>query len=273
MQPPENEYTNFKNISTMSTGLLWRALSLLTILCTVSHHVCCIANQPDPSGKEQGLTFSHIYKIDVPGSSSCTVEHLPSHETGLQQDTTTSGENDIVFKHNIRLQPPKCNCEESESFKNLLYRINGLEEEVNYLKTQCTQGCCGRGGATGVDTSCSDHGTYQHDTCSCLCNTGWEGPDCSVSSCPDECSDNGRCVDGKCVCYEGYTGADCSQMTCPANCNDKGQCVDGKCVCFPHFSGEDCSIPKCPNDCVGNGQCVDGQCVCVEGFYGEDCSL
>ncbi|MEQ2265426.1 hypothetical protein XENORESO_007008 [Xenotaenia resolanae] len=134
----------------MSTGLLWRALCLLTILCTVSHHVCCIANQPDPSGTEQGLTFSHIYKIDVPGSSSCTVEHLPSHETGLQQDTTTSGENDIVFKHNIRLQPPKCNCEESESFKNLLYRINGLEEEVNYLKTQCTQGCCGRGGATVI---------------------------------------------------------------------------------------------------------------------------
>ncbi|XP_027877181.1 tenascin-N isoform X4 [Xiphophorus couchianus] len=257
----------------MSTGLLWRALCLLIIFCTVSHHVCCIDNQPDSSGTEQGLTFSHIYKLDIPGSSSCTVERLPTHKTGLQQDTITNGENDIIFKHNIRLQTPKCNCEESESFKDLLYRINGLEEEVTYLKTQCTQGCCGRGSVAGVDTSCSGHGTYQQDTCSCLCNTGWEGPDCSVSSCPDECNDNGRCVDGKCVCYEGYTGEDCSQLTCPSDCNDKGECRDGKCVCFPHFTGEDCSTPTCPNDCRDNGQCVDGQCVCEEGFYGEDCSL
>ncbi|XP_015228720.1 PREDICTED: tenascin-N isoform X2 [Cyprinodon variegatus] len=256
----------------MSVGLIWRALCLLSILCTLSRNVHCTENQPDLSGTERGLTFSHVYKIDIPGSSSCTVERLPVQETGLQQDTTSNGENDIIFKHNIRLQTSKCNCEESESFKELLYRVNGLEEEVNYLKTQCTQGCCGRGGAAGVDTSCSDHGTYQHDTCSCLCNPGWEGPDCSVSSCPDECSDNGRCVDGRCVCYEGYTGEDCSQLTCPGDCNDKGQCVDGKCVCFPHFTGEDCSIPKCPNDCEGNGQCVDGQCVCDDGFYGEDCS-
>ncbi|XP_014855631.1 PREDICTED: tenascin-N isoform X2 [Poecilia mexicana] len=255
----------------MSAGLLWRALCLLIILCTVSHHVRCTDNQPDSSGTEQGLTFSHIYKLDIPGSSSCTVERLPTHKTALQQDTITNGENDIIFKHNIRLQTPKCNCEESESFKDLLYRINGLEEEVTYLKTQCTQGCCGRGGV--ADTSCSDHGTYQQDTCSCLCNPGWEGPDCSVSSCPDECNDNGRCVDGKCVCYEGYTGEDCSQLTCPGDCNDKGECRDGKCVCFPHFTGEDCSTPTCPNDCGGNGQCVDGQCVCEEGFYGEDCSL
>uniref|UniRef100_A0A3B3UL33 Tenascin N n=1 Tax=Poecilia latipinna TaxID=48699 RepID=A0A3B3UL33_9TELE len=258
----------------MSAGLLWRALCLLIILCTVSHHVRCTDNQPDSSGTEQGLTFSHIYKLDIPGSSSCTRQKLKSVIflfVALQQDTITNGENDITFKHNIRLQTPKCNCEESESFKDLLYRINGLEEEVTYLKTQCTQGCCGRGGV--ADTSCSGHGTYQQDTCSCLCNPGWEGPDCSVSSCPDECNDNGRCVDGKCVCYEGYTGEDCSQLTCPGDCNDKGECRDGKCVCFPHFTGEDCSTPTCPNDCGGNGQCVDGQCVCEEGFYGKDCSL
>uniref|UniRef100_A0A665UMM6 Tenascin N n=1 Tax=Echeneis naucrates TaxID=173247 RepID=A0A665UMM6_ECHNA len=253
----------------MTTRLLWRALCLLALLCTISH--CSSAdNHRDPSASEQGVTFSHVYKIDIPGSSSCKVEQLPSQDqAGLQTETTVNGENDIVFRHNIRLQSPKCDCEDSESFKSLLYRVNGLEEEVNYLKTQCTQGCCGR----GVDTSCSGHGTYQHDTCSCLCNPGWEGPDCSVSSCPDECNDNGRCVDGKCVCHQGYTGDDCSQLMCPDNCNDKGRCVDGKCVCFPHFTGEDCSIPKCPNDCIGNGQCVDGQCICDEGFYGEDCSL
>ncbi|XP_027141307.1 tenascin-N isoform X2 [Larimichthys crocea] len=256
----------------MTTRLLWRALCLLALL-TVSPFSSA-TNHPDPSAPEQGVTFSHVYKIDIPGSSGCKLESLPTQdETGLQRETATNGENDIIFRHNIRLQTPKCDCEESESFKSLLYRVNGLEEEVNYLKTQCTQGCCGGGGGTGVDTSCSGHGTYQHDTCSCLCNPGWEGPDCSVSSCPDECNDNGRCVDGKCVCHQGYTGDDCSQLMCPGDCNDKGHCVDGKCVCFPHFTGEDCSIQKCPNDCIGNGRCVDGQCVCDEGFYGEDCSL
>uniref|UniRef100_A0A3B4Z2U3 Tenascin N n=1 Tax=Stegastes partitus TaxID=144197 RepID=A0A3B4Z2U3_9TELE len=257
----------------MTTRLLWRALCLLALLCTVSHFSSA-TNHPDPSATEQGVTFSHVYKIDLPGSSSCKLESVPMQDnTGNEQKTTTNGENDIIFKHNIRLQTPKCDCDESESFKSLLYRVNGLEEEVNYLKTQCSQGCCGKGGAAGVDTSCSGHGTYQHDSCSCLCNPGWEGPDCSTSSCPDECNDNGRCVDGKCVCHQGYTGDDCSQLMCPDNCNDKGQCVDGRCVCFPHFTGEDCSVQKCPNDCIGNGQCVDGQCVCDEGFYGEDCSL
>nr|XP_046263480.1 tenascin-N isoform X2 [Scatophagus argus] len=258
-----------KTLKAMTNRLLWRALCLLALLCTMSPF--SFANNLDPSAPEQGVTFSHVYKIDIPGSSSCKLERLPTQdETGLQTETTTTGDNDIIFRHNIRLQTPKCDCEESESFKSLLYRVNGLEEEVNYLKTQCTQGCCGRG---GVDTGCSGHGTYQHDTCSCLCNPGWEGPDCSVSSCPDECNDNGRCVDGKCVCHQGYMGEDCSQLMCPDNCNDKGHCVDGKCVCFPHFTGEDCSVQKCPNDCIGNGRCVDGKCICDEGFYGEDCSL
>lgn len=124
----------------------------------------------------------------------------------------------------------------------------------------------------GLDASCSGHGVYQHESCSCVCNPGWEGPDCSVSSCPDECNDNGRCVDGRCVCHQGYTGDDCGQVACPGNCSDKGHCVDGRCVCFSHFTGDDCSTQKCPNDCVGHGRCVDGRCVCDEGLYGEDCS-
>uniref|UniRef100_A0AAV2JSW6 Fibronectin type-III domain-containing protein n=1 Tax=Knipowitschia caucasica TaxID=637954 RepID=A0AAV2JSW6_KNICA len=251
---------------------LWRARCWWVLLCALSG--CGFGDeQPEAPAPEQGVTFSHVYKIDIPAmGSSCKLEPLSTDDkTDLQTGTTTTGDNDIIFRHNIKLQTPKCDCEESESFKSLLYRVNGLEEEVNYLKTQCTQGCCGQ--ATGVDTSCGGHGTYQHDSCSCVCDPGWEGPDCSTSTCPDDCNDNGRCVDGKCVCLQGYTGHDCSEAACPDNCNDKGQCVDGKCVCFPHFSGEDCSVQRCPNDCIGNGKCVDGKCVCDEGFFGDDCSL
>ncbi|KAJ0058807.1 hypothetical protein NL108_000531, partial [Boleophthalmus pectinirostris] len=256
----------------MTTSLLWRVRCWLILLCTLSG--CGFGDEhPGAPAPEQGVTFSHVYKIDIPAAgSSCKLEPLSTDDkTELQSGTTTTGDNDIIFRHNIKLQTPKCDCEESESFKSLLYRVNGLEEEVNYLKTQCDKGCCGK--ATGVDTSCSGHGTYQHDSCSCQCDPGWEGPDCSVSTCPDDCNDNGRCVDGKCVCLQGYTGHDCSQAACPDNCNDKGHCVDGKCVCFPHFTGEDCSVQRCPNDCIGNGKCVDGKCVCDEGFFGDDCSL
>ncbi|TNN45354.1 Tenascin-N [Liparis tanakae] len=254
------------------TTRLWRALGPLVLLCTVSP-LSSATGHPDPSAAEQTVSFSNVYNIDIPGSSGCKLELLPTQdETGLPMETTTNRESGIVFRHNIKLQAPTCDCEESESFKSLLYRVNGLEEEVTYLKTQCTQGGCGGGAAAGVDTSCSGHGAYQPHACSCLCNPGWEGPDCSASSCPDECNDNGRCVDGTCVCHQGYAGPRCSRPTCPDNCNDKGRCVDGRCVCFPHFAGEDCGVQKCPGDCVGNGQCVDGQCVCEEGFHGEDCS-
>lgn len=261
----------------MTTRLHWsiRALWLLATVCTLPH--ASAETSPAAPASDKGLTFSHVYKIDMPQGPDCkhSVEALPSQDqaAGALEGSLAEGENDIVFRHNIRLQTPKCSCEDSESFKSLLYRVNGLEEEVGFLKTQCSQGCCGKGGASGVDTSCSGHGTYQHDTCSCQCNPGWEGPDCSVSSCPDECNDNGRCVDGKCVCHAGYTGHDCSQLLCPDNCNDKGHCVDGKCVCFSHFTGDDCSIQRCPNDCAENGRCVDGRCICDEGFFGDDCSL
>ncbi|KAK7163269.1 hypothetical protein R3I93_007340 [Phoxinus phoxinus] len=245
---------------------LKRGLFLLGALFTVSQLV--LSEEVLPAEKE--VTFSHVYRIDSGCKQSSQVGQLSQDQASEGQLVTVDGENDIVFKHNIRLQSAGCGCSDSEDFKALLYRVNGLEEEVTYLKGQCAQGCC-RGGS-GVDTSCSGHGTYQHDSCSCKCNSGWEGPDCSISSCPDECNDNGRCVDGRCVCHEGYTGHDCSQLTCPNDCKDKGHCVDGKCVCFSGFSGEDCSVATCPNDCIGNGRCVDGQCICDEGFFGIDCS-
>ncbi|CAL8280167.1 unnamed protein product [Lota lota] len=252
----------------MITRLLWKATCLLAILLTATTWLCSADNEPGSPATEKGVTFSHVYKIDMqPGSC----EQSQTQDAGFLSTSAVTGENDMVFRHHIRLQTPACDCGESETFKSLLYRVNGLEEEVNYLKTQCAQGCCNKGG--GVDTSCGGHGTYQPDACSCLCDPGWQGPDCSTSTCPDDCNDNGRCVDGRCVCHQGYTGHDCSQLGCPENCNDKGRCVDGRCVCFPHFSGEHCDVQRCPNDCIGNGHCEDGRCVCNQGFYGDDCSL
>ncbi|XP_051985247.1 tenascin-N-like [Xyrauchen texanus] len=244
-----------------------KSLFCFGILFTVSHLV--LSEEAVAADKE--VTFSHVYRIDSGCKQGSQSGLLSQDQASEGQIVAVDGENDIVFKHNIRLQSAGCGCADSEEFKTLLYRVNGLEEEVTYLKSQCAQGCCK--GGSGVDTSCSGHGTYQQDSCSCKCNPGWEGPECSISSCPDECNDNGRCVDGRCVCYEGYSGHDCSQLTCPGNCNDKGHCVNGKCVCFSGFSGEDCSVATCLNNCVDNGRCMDGQCICDEGFFGQDCSM
>ncbi|XP_034147426.1 tenascin-N isoform X2 [Esox lucius] len=259
----------------MANRLHWLTRTLC-LMCTVTTTM----TEDSAAPVEKGVTFSHVYKIDLAKSPDCklALQGLPTQQDQnsgpqeLQGVTTLEGDNDIVFRHQINLNTPKCDCEESESFQSLVYRLNGLEEEVEHLKSQCSQGCCGKGGGPGgVDTSCSGHGTYQHDTCRCQCNPGWEGPDCSISTCPDECNDQGRCVDGKCVCYSGYTGSDCGQQSCPGDCSDKGRCVDGKCVCFSHFTGEDCSEQKCNPECV-HGTCVNGMCVCDEGFFGDDCS-
>ncbi|XP_064848805.1 tenascin-N isoform X2 [Oncorhynchus masou masou] len=265
----------------MTTRLHWpsRALCLIGILCTVT---ATYVTEDSPAPAEKGVTFSHIYKIDLTKSPGCklalqTMPHQQDQGLGLQElegGPTLEGDKDIVFRHQINLKTSKCDCDESEHFKSLLYRVNALEEEVEHLKSQCSQGFCGGkgGGAGGVDTSCSGHGTYQHDTCSCQCNPGWEGPDCSISTCPDECNDHGRCVDGKCVCLAGYMGSDCSQLMCPGDCNDKGHCVDGKCVCLAGYMGSDCSQLMCPGDCNDKGHCVDGKCVCLAGYMGSDCS-
>ncbi|XP_066537531.1 tenascin-N isoform X2 [Hoplias malabaricus] len=244
----------------MLSSLVWLLLGVLSVSQVMK-----------AEESEKGVTFSHVYKIDSDCKQSSQAAVLAQDQAAEGQVMTLNGENDIVFKHNIRLVSGGCGCADSEDFKALLYRINGLEEEVTYLKSQCAQGCCK--GGSGVDMSCGGHGVYQQESCSCKCDLGWEGPDCSTSSCPDECNDNGYCVDGRCVCHAGYTGHDCSLLLCPDNCNDKGHCVDGKCVCFEGFSGDDCSVQKCPGDCSDNGRCVDGRCVCDEGFSGDDCSV
>ncbi|XP_041134142.1 tenascin-N-like isoform X2 [Polyodon spathula] len=254
--------------------LSFRPLLLLGALCVCSVLITADKPAPDQTGDHE-VTFRHIYKIEMPTSSDCKVEldSLPAKDEGTKLVATPvslNADNNMVFKHNIRLQTPKCDCGASEAFKSMLSRLNRLEEEVTYLKDQCSQDCCG--GGAGLASLCSGHGTFKRDTCGCDCHEGWEGEDCSIRSCLNECSDNGRCVDGKCVCYEGYTGVDCSEQLCLNDCSDKGRCVDGMCQCFSGFTGEDCSQRTCLNDCSSNGECDDGVCICEEGFFGDDCS-
>uniref|UniRef100_A0A8C9AK54 Tenascin-N n=1 Tax=Prolemur simus TaxID=1328070 RepID=A0A8C9AK54_PROSS len=226
------------------------------------------------SNKEQQVTVSHTYKIDVPKSALVQVEADPQ---SLSDDGASSlalgeagEEQNIIFRHNIHLQAPQ-DCELAGSVQNLLARVKKLEEEMAEMKDQCSaQRCCH--GAADLSRHCSGHGTFSLDTCSCHCEQGWEGAACEQPACPGACSGHGRCVDGRCLCHEPYVGADCGYPACPENCSGHGVCVRGVCQCHEDFTSEDCSERRCPGDCSGHGFCDTGECYCEEGFTGLDCA-
>ncbi|MGH0176036.1 UNVERIFIED_CONTAM: hypothetical protein FKN15_002515 [Acipenser sinensis] len=124
-------------------------------------------------------------------------------------------------------------------------------------------------GELSCPNNCNDRGRCVDGQC--VCDDGFMGEDCGALSCPNNCNDRGRCVDGQCVCDDGFMGEDCGELSCPNNCNDRGRCVNGQCVCDDGFMGEDCGELSCLSNCNDRGRCVNGQCVCDDGFMGEDC--
>ncbi|XP_075040808.1 tenascin isoform X2 [Mixophyes fleayi] len=235
------------------------------------------------------VVFNHVYNIKVPMGSLCSVDLDPigtsENEVKPQtafdknyQETTLSGENQIVFTHRINIPKRACGCAASPDIKDLLSRLEDLESLVSSLREQCTTGagCCSSTqtaiGAVETKPYCNGHGNYSTESCSCVCEPGWTGPNCTEAECPGNCNNRGTCVDGKCVCNPGYTGEDCSELSCLNDCNDQGKCVNGICVCFDGYGGEDCGEEVCPVPCSEHGKCVNGQCVCDDNFVGEDCS-
>lgn len=66
--------------------------------------------------------------------------------------------------------------------------------------------------AAACPVLCSGNGQY--DKGSCVCYSGWKGPECDVpvTQCIDPlCSGHGTCTDGNCVCSIGYKGQSCSE--------------------------------------------------------------
>ncbi|XP_074412156.1 tenascin isoform X1 [Zonotrichia albicollis] len=234
------------------------------------------------------VVFNHVYNIKLPVGSLCSVDlDSASGDADLKaeiepvknyEEHTVNEGNQIVFTHRINIPRRACGCAAAPDIKDLLSRLEELEGLVSSLREQCASGagCCPNSQAAEgrLDTTpyCSGHGNYSIDICGCVCEPGWKGPNCSQPSCPNDCNDQGKCVDGLCVCFEGYTGPDCSQELCPQGCGAHGRCVGGQCLCHEGFVGDDCSVPLCPHNCHGRGRCVDSECVCDEGYTGEDCS-
>ncbi|NWS40678.1 TENA protein, partial [Probosciger aterrimus] len=236
----------------------------------------------------QPVVFNHVYNIKLPVGSLCSVDlDAASGDADLKaeiepvknyEEHTVNEENQIVFTHRINIPRRACGCAAAPDIKDLLSRLEELEGLVSSLREQCASGagCCPNSQAVEgrLDTTpyCSGRGNYSIEICGCICEPGWKGEDCSQASCPADCNDQGKCIDGVCVCFEGYTGTDCSEELCSQGCSVHGRCVNGQCVCHEGFTGNDCSEPLCPNNCHNRGRCVDNECVCDEGYTGEDCS-
>ncbi|XP_029479585.1 tenascin-R [Oncorhynchus nerka] len=255
--------------------------------------------------KEQPMVFNHVYNINVPLESLCSVDldsavPLPSQATrgavsrgavssgavssgvgeGATEFTeqTVDADSQVTFTHRINIPKQACACPTANIVQQLATRIEMLEREVLLLRAQCSSGNCGCGESSAMGhldfiPPCSGHGSFKMDLCGCVCEDGWTGKNCSEPRCPDNCSGQGVCMEGECVCDRDFGGDNCSEPRCPADCSGRGLCMDGECICEENFTGEDCTLGRCLNDCSDQGLCTNGTCQCRPGYVGEDCSL
>ncbi|ROL44531.1 Tenascin-R [Anabarilius grahami] len=241
-----------------------------------------------PSNQTQPMIFNHVYNINVPLESLCSVDldTVPGPEINKgttesdkmpteYTEETVDSDSQVTFTHRINIPKQACACPAAATMEQLANRIEMLEREVSLLRAQCSSSCCGESSVMGrLDfvPQCG-HGTFSMEVCGCVCEEGWIGKNCSEPRCPDDCSGQGICIEGECVCDRNFGGENCSEPRCPGDCSGRGLCIDGECVCEEAYAGEDCSQGRCLNDCSDQGTCVNGTCQCRSGFLGEDCSL
>uniref|UniRef100_A0A8C1I2S3 Tenascin R (restrictin, janusin) n=1 Tax=Cyprinus carpio carpio TaxID=630221 RepID=A0A8C1I2S3_CYPCA len=232
------------------------------------------------SNQTQAMIFNHVYNINVPLESLCSVDLDTVPGPGTNKGTagsdkmpteyteeTVDSDSQVTFTHRINIPKQACACPAAAAMEQLANRVEMLEREVSLLRAQCSSSC-----RLDFVPQCG-HGTFSMEVCGCVCEEGWIGKNCSEPHCPDDCSGQGICIEGECVCDRNFGGENCSEPRCPGDCSDRGLCIDGECVCEEAFAGEDCSLGRCLNDCSDQGTCVNGTCQCRPGFLGEDCSL
>ena len=116
------------------------------------------------------------------------------------------------------------------------------------------------------------HGLSNISRGDCICEDGWFGHKCNISS--EECSYSmcsgaGVCFQKKdqkfkedtiyCNCHDGFTGDKCETQQCSMNCGLNGICSDGQCRCFEGWTGISCN----------KSASMSSETICLEPFMSE----
>lgn len=107
---------------------------------------------------DQPVVFNHVYNINVPSTSLCSVDldspggtevkhkRASDIQSTEQLEQTLDGDNQIVFTHRINIPKQACGCDNHlPDIKDILNRLEMLESELSSLREQCSSGtaCCG----------------------------------------------------------------------------------------------------------------------------------
>ncbi|GBG30584.1 Multiple epidermal growth factor-like domains protein 10 [Hondaea fermentalgiana] len=127
--------------------------------------------------------------------------------------------------------------------------------------------------ATGEDEAhniaeCSNRGSCDRETGQCVCDVGFHGRACQMSTCPNDCWGRGRCVD---IRYNALYKDPGTGTVYPYDSVWDSEKVYG-CMCDQGFTGYDCSLRECPrgDDPMTTGQLDEVQvfrCKGTSGFF------
>lgn len=176
------------------------------------------------------------------------------------------------------------------------YGKAGRRGDCGFISSGTTVGSC------PGQVQCSGHGLCSESTFTCSCQTGWEGGDCSLRSCPTGlswfdyptkneiahvsmavCSNVGICdySSGVCTCGGNFVGRACDRLVCgggsSAPCNGHG-------VCSPMIQAAQSAVNNVgnpitisyganPNNYATWEATRMSVCLCDSGYAGYDCSL
>lgn len=111
------------------------------------------------TSKDQPMIFNHVYNINVPLESLCSVDLESTPGRGAPAETeppvseyveqTSDLDSQVTFTHRINIPKQACACPAASMVQQLANRIEMLEREVSLLRAQCGSGCCGESAAIG----------------------------------------------------------------------------------------------------------------------------